>query len=416
MNDLICISHLRWDFVWQRPQHLLSRLALTHRVLFVEEPIASSQAETPHLDVSTRTLANGASVTVIRLIQPVIEERWIGHGDPLTQAAYSALLKAYTDAQGIRDPLLWLYTPMALDFTSALDYRLLVVDVMDQLSAFKGAPRDLKHNEAMLLPVADVVFTGGISLYRDKLPFNNHTYAFPSGVESAHFARAANRENFPAPAPLDALQGPVIGYFGVIDERMDMHLLRTMAAQRPDWNIVLLGPVVKIDPAELPQAPNLHYPGMRTYEQLPAYLAHFDVALIPFALNESTRYLSPTKTLEYMAAHKPVVSTAIYDVSELYGDVVRIGRSHAEFIGHVEMALRESPVSRRARELELLDEHSWDRIAARMMDILEALSAQQPAMQSAPPAARLIPAAGARAAAQTTAAPTPQTQKKGVRS
>ncbi|MFN8528571.1 MAG: glycosyltransferase [Anaerolineae bacterium] len=381
MNDLICISHLRWDFVWQRPQHLLSRLAVRHRILFVEEPIASTEATEPRLEVTIRPLSNGAEVSVVRLIQPVEAERWIGHGDPLTQQTYTLMLNAYLKAHGFDHPMLWLYTPMASDFVSAIPYSLLIVDVMDQLSAFKGAPRELARNEAMLLPVTDVIFTGGMSLYRDKVLFNAHTYCFPSGVETKHFARAMQRESFRKPAPLDAMQGPILGYFGVIDERMDLELIRTIAERHPDWNLVLLGPVVKIDPAELPHAPNIHYPGMKTYEELPAYLAYFDVALIPFALTDSTRYLSPTKTLEYMAAHKPIVSTAIDDVRELYGDVVRIGDTHDEFITHIEAALAENPQSKRssdrwARELSLLDENSWDRIAQRMTAILETRLAQ----------------------------------------
>ncbi len=378
MNTIVCISHLRWDFVWQRPQHVLSRLAKTHRVLFVEEPVGVVDLPAPRLEVSPRPLANGASVQVARLLYPVAQERWIGHGDPLTETVYADLLKAHLREAQIDAPILWLYTPMAIEFADVIPYSLLVVDVMDQLSAFKGAPRELKQNEAMLLPVADAVFTGGMSLYRDKLPFNAHTFVFPSGVEIEHFSRAADPGRFPAPPPLDTLNGsPVIGYYGVIDERMNLELLRAMADQHPEWHVVLLGPVVKIDPAELPQAPNLHYPGMKHYDELPAYLAHFDVAIIPFALNESTRYLSPTKTLEYMAAHKPIVSTAIVDVRELYGDVVRIGETSVEFITHVEQALTQpADADQRAREHAILARYSWDGITNGMRAALDARAMQ----------------------------------------
>jgi glycosyltransferase involved in cell wall biosynthesis len=166
------------------------------------------------------------------------------------------------------------------------------------------------------------------------------------------------------------LSSPILGYFGVIDERADLPLLKHLAEAHPDWNIVMIGPVVKIDPAELPQAPNIHYLGMRNYEQLPAYLAHFDVGLVPFAMNEATRYLSPTKTLEYMAAHKPIVSTPIYDVIELYGDVVRIGHTPEEFVEHVEATLVESAAVRLSRERELLAQHTWNTIADRMSRLI----------------------------------------------
>jgi UDP-galactopyranose mutase len=220
-----------------------------------------------------------------------------------------------------------------------------------------------------MLRRADIVLTGGISLYRDKAPHNANTYLFPSGVEFDHFA---GKNGISMPDDLRALPRPILGYFGVIDERMDLALLARMAEQHPEWSIVMIGPVIKIDFHELPQAPNLHYPGTRSYGELPSYLAQFDVALIPFAMNEATRYLSPTKTLEYMAAHKPIVSTPIPDVIELYGDVVRVGGSHDEFIAYVEAALRTQPLPEElARENVVLERNSWDAIAGTIATLLE---------------------------------------------
>lgn len=368
MGDLVCISHLRWDFVWQRPQHLLSRLARQHRVLFVEEPMSTTQEAEPHLQIFPgRSVSD---VTIARLMQPVDQDRWIGHGDPLTQQTYQRLLKDYLEAEEYTDPILWLYTPMALDFADVIPHRMLIVDVMDQLSAFKGAPVELLEREKKLLARADKVFTGGLSLYRAKLPFNEETYLFPSGVEIEHFAQAADRNAFEVPSELADIPHPILGYFGVIDERMDVQLLAQAAQVRPDWHFVLIGPVIKIDPAELPQAPNLHYLGMKTYQQLPAYLAQFDVALIPFALNEATRYLSPTKTLEYMAARKPIVSTPIYDVVELYGDVVRIAHTRDEFVRQIEAALRDKSSERRKKAEEVLVRQTWDSIARQMAQLI----------------------------------------------
>ena len=372
MGDLVCISHLRWDFVWQRPQHLLSRLAQQRRVLFVEEPISRTDITAPYLEIFPAKNAN--NVMVLRLIQPVEENRWIGHGDAQTQAVYSRLLKDYLRAEGYIDPVLWMYTPMGLEFVDTLDPALLIYDVMDQLAAFKGAPRQLLEREKELLGRADLVFTGGVSLYRDKLPFNENTHLFPSGVEIEHFAKAAQPDAFTRPDDLAGLPQaqPLLGYYGVIDERMDLALLDYVAQARPNWQIVMLGPIAKIDQADLPQAANLHYPGMKSYEQLPAYLAHFDVALIPFAMNEATRYLSPTKTLEYMAAQKPVVSNPIPDVVELYGEVVRVAHSPAEFVAQIEAAIQENPQTNRAKAEELLARYTWDSIAAKMSELIEA--------------------------------------------
>lgn len=363
MSDLICFSHLRWDFVWQRPQHLLSRLAKHFRVLYVEEPISTETETRPRLEIFTKPVQNGAHVNVVRLVQPTEFHRWIGHGDPEAQENYTTLLLNYLYAHNYVNPILWLYTPMASEFADQIPHRLLIADVMDQLSAFKGAPADLQEREPALLRKADMVFTGGVSLYRSKLTYNPNTHLFPSGVEVEHFARAARQNAFERPADLMQIEHPIIGYFGVIDERMDLGLLDYVAQSHPEWNILLIGPVVKIDPASLPAAPNVHYLGMKSYQQLPAYLAHFDVALVPFAMNEATFFLSPTKTLEYMAAHKPIVSTPIQDVIELYGDVVRVGYTPTEFATQIEAALREPASLRKLKEEKVLAQHTWDSIS-----------------------------------------------------
>ena len=365
MRDLICVSHLRWDFVWQRPQHLLSRFAQHYRVLFVEEPLTIEGKGQPLLEIAPAQ--HCSNVTVARLVQPVSANHWIGHGDPQTRSSYCELLGDYLESQGIDSPILWLYTPMALEFAETIKHRLLIYDVMDQLAAFKGAPMELKDRERVVLERADVVFTGGVSLFADKQSHNPNTHLLPSGVEIEHFTRAAYRDAFARPTDLDGIRQPILGYFGVIDERMDLPLLARIAESHPEWQIVLLGPVVKIDHADLPRAANIHYLGMKTYDQLPSYLAHFDVALIPFAMNESTRFLSPTKTLEYMAARKPIVSTPIRDVIDLYGEVVRVGESPEAFIAQIEHALTEKPdLRRRAKEDELLTQHTWDNIVRQM--------------------------------------------------
>lgn len=370
MTNLVCISHLRWDFVWQRPQHLLTRFAQDYTVYFVEEPIATPEIETPTLEVFPAQ--NAPDVTIIRLRYPSVEAHWIGHGHPDVQATYEQLLLNFFAEQRITSYILWLYTPMAAPFVKALPYSTLIFDAMDQLSAFLGAPPELIAQEKELLPRADLVFTGGVSLYEAKKPFNANTHCFPSGVEVEHFAQSEKKESFARPEELSALNGPILGFFGVIDERIDLKLLSDVAQARPSWQIVMIGPVVKIDPAHLPQHPNLHYLGGRGYNDLPRYLAHFDVALLPFALNESTRYISPTKTLEYMAARKPMVSTAIHDVISLYGAVVRIADTPQMFIAHVEAALTEEPHARRADEDRLLAAHTWDHITAEMKALVRA--------------------------------------------
>lgn len=365
MSDLVCISHLRWDFVWQRPQHLLSRLSKFYRVLFVEEPTVDPEATHPYLNIKTQT----DRLTVLEMVYPGTVPRWVGHGDKETQSAYTLLLRDYLKKNKYDTSILWLYTPMAHDFVPHIPHKLFVYDVMDQLSAFKGAPPEIMDYERKLLPKADIVFTGGVSLYRDKAPLNPNTHCFPSGVDIDHYSKAASQ--MPTPDGLKGMSSPIIGYFGVIDERMDMPLLEQVANAHPEWNIVLVGPIAKIRHEDLSQQPNIHFLGKQSYENLPQFLSHFDVALVPFALNESTEYVSPTKTLEYMAAHKPIVSTPIRDVIDLYGEVVKVGHTPEEFIKHIETSLTENGKHRRAAEKRLLTQNLWESIAAEMYGLMQ---------------------------------------------
>jgi UDP-galactopyranose mutase len=283
------------------------------------------------------------------------------------------MLEDLLKQEKVTTPLLWYYTPMALGFSRHLEPSLVVYDCMDELSAFRGAPPELRRRERELFMRADLVFTGGQSLYEAKRTLHPSVHAFPSSVEHEHFARARDA-SLEAPEDQRGLSGPVVGFYGVLDERLDTELVARLADARPDIQVVLVGPVVKIDPAHLPRRPNLHYLGQKTYEELPRYLAGWDVALLPFALNEATRFISPTKTLEYLAAGKPVVSTPIRDVTRPYGELglVRIGSGEA-FIDAVSDALAERGTPQELERQKAADARlaatSWDR-TWRAMDAL----------------------------------------------
>lgn len=369
MTDLICISHLRWDFVWQRPQHVLSRLGAHYRVFFVEEPITVEAHRQPELDIRHED----NNVTVIRLLMPADHPHWIGHGDTKTAALYEQLLQQYLLEVHSDNRLFWLYTPMGSHFTQVIAHHGLIVDVMDELSAFKGASPALKAVDAAAAEQADLIFTGGLSLY--NMRYQRHprkTFLLPSGVDIAHFACAAQPENCSRPDDMPAApQGCVAGYYGVIDERMDLTLIAEVARLRPHWQFVFIGPVLKISVDELPYAPNLHYLGKKDYADLPAYLAHFDVALIPFALSEATHFLSPTKTLEYMAARKPVVSTRIPDVVALYGAAIHIADTPAAFAQAIQDAAAEPRTLRQNIRRELLEQNTWDAIVSQMLQQMQ---------------------------------------------
>lgn len=362
LPDIVCLSHLRWDFVYQRPQHLMSRSACERRVFFVEEPIFG--APVPKLDISRRDCG---VIVVVPHLPEGLSDAEVG------AAQQSLLLDELFLEYDISDYILWYYTPMALAFTWHLEPLATVYDCMDELSAFKFAPLNLKQREAELLMCADLVFTGGYSLYEAKCHLHHNIHPFPSSIDPAHFRKA--RRKLAEPEDQAGIERPRLGFFGVIDERLDQELLAGIADARPDWQFVMIGPVVKIDPADLPRRPNIHYLGGRDYKDLPAYLSGWDIAMLPFARNESTRFISPTKTPEYLAAGIPAISTSIRDVVHPYGrqDLVRIADAPAEFIAAAESLM--SPGFNRAAWLNQVDEmlasNSWDSTWARMMHLID---------------------------------------------
>ena len=360
MPTLIVFCHLRWDFVFQRPQHLMTRLAEHYDILIVEEPVhTEGQA---HL----KKTAVAPNITVC---QPHTNVPHYGFHDdqiPVLQGLLSDLVP-----EGER-PVVWFYTPMALPLLQGFNPSLVVYDCMDELAAFKNPPKQLLQRESALLNIADLVFTGGPSLYEAKKNRHANAHCFSSSVDAAHFRQAQNAE-FSHPEQAN-IPHPRLGFYGVIDERFDTELVRRMAEAHPEWQIVLVGPVVKIDPAELPRAANVHYMGQRTYQELPQFLAGWDVCLLPFAMNESTKFISPTKVLEYMAAELPSVSTPITDVMVPYGDVVAIAESHQDYIAACERQLALSDDERTAmaaRMREVVAGTSWDRTANRMHELIQ---------------------------------------------
>ncbi len=342
-GTFLCFSHLRWDFVYQRPQHLLSRAAANYRVLFIEEPILGES--NPHLDI--RDDDSGVTVVTPR----------VGREEDVAEL----LEPLYADLAGER-LILWYYTPLWLAKSRQLKADLVVYDCMDELSAFKNASPALKTAEAELLERAHVVFTGGHSLYQAKRGRHPNVHAFPSSVDAAHFNQA-RRGGLADPADQSALPRPRLGFFGVIDERLDLELVAGMADRRPDWSFIMIGPVVKIDPATLPRRPNIHWLGGRNYKELPGYLAHWDVGIMPFAINEATRFISPTKTPEFLAAGLPVVSAPIADVIRPYGElgIAEIASAADEFVSRCEGLLTRSRKEWLGDVDMFLSDLSWDR-------------------------------------------------------
>ncbi|MEO7191956.1 MAG: glycosyltransferase family 1 protein [Vicinamibacterales bacterium] len=356
--DLICLSHLRWNFVFQRPQHLMTRFAAERRVFFFEEPLFD--AETSRIDVQ---VSHGVHVVVPHLRA--------GTAPGAAELALQHLMRTLCTGWHITKPVVWVYTPMALPLVDDIDTSAIVYDCMDELTGFSGASPELCERERELFSRADVVFTGGHSLYEAKRRSHRNVHPFPSSVDVAHFAQA--RRIAAEPADQQSIPRPRLGFAGVIDERMNLQLVGEVASLRPDWQIVMIGPIVKIDPATLPQASNIHYLGMRKYEELPAYLAGWDVAMLPFAHNAATRYISPTKTPEYLAAGCPVVSTSVSDVVRPYGEqqLVQIADTPADFVRAAELAMGEAGRQSVRKAGTLPGTMSWDRTWAAMKALID---------------------------------------------
>lgn len=362
--DLVCFSHLRWNFVYQRPQHLLGRFSKHTRVFFIEEPIFDNAPEKLHINK-----AEGNVYVVVPHLQHGLSGQQV-------VARQKAMVNELISMMDINRYFSWYYTPMAIPFTDHLKPELVVYDCMDELAAFKFAPPALKQNEKTLLNKADVVFTGGYSIYESKKNSHHNIYPFPSSIDKEHFgtARSAKKD----PADQAHIPHPRFGFFGVIDERLDIELIAKAATLRPDWQFVIIGPVVKIDPATLPQQENIHYLGGKSYKELPQYLSGWDVALIPFAMNESTKFISPTKTPEYLAAGIPVISTPIKDVVSPYGDnkLVHIASTANELVKCGDKILKSKrKKSWLAKVDAFLAGNSWDRTWSQMAKHIEAVIA-----------------------------------------
>jgi glycosyltransferase involved in cell wall biosynthesis len=359
MQTLIVFCHLRWNFVYQRPQHLLSRLARNWRVVFVEEPIVG-QAE--------QRLEKFSPVEGVEVWRPHVTGTAPGFHDEHISVLQDFVADAIRQER-ITDYWVWFYTPMAVPLMADLQPRGIVYDCMDELTLFKNAPRQLVQRENRLFKEADLVFTGGPSLYNSKKGRHPSVHCFSSSVDHEHFAHVDVDHRLQA-----AIPHPRLGYCGVIDERINMDLVDAMATAHPEWHIVMVGPVVKIDPAGLPKHPNIHWLGQQNYNDLPAFICGWDVCLMPFALNEATRYISPTKMLEYMACGRPSVGTSIRDVVEPYGHVVSIADTPAEYVAACERILARTPQQRQAHARELaqaISKTSWDKTAQAMAALIE---------------------------------------------
>ena len=372
-TPIICLSHLRWDFVFQRPQHLMTRFAETRDVFYVEEALPAAEGAEADLHV------RACSLSKVIVVTPRLP---VGLSPDDATRTLRDLLDGLIEQKGLHQPVLWYYTPMMLPMSRHISASAVVYDCMDELANFRFAPAGLRPLEQELIANADLMFTGGYSLYEAKQRLHRDIHPFPSSVDRRHFEQARAKA-------AGSNKQPRVGFYGVIDERMDLELIAALADARPDWTIVMVGPVVKISEDDLPRRPNIEYSGACDYSALPTALATWDVALMPFAINDSTRFISPTKTPEYLAGGRPVVSTPIRDVERHYGDLaaVWIADTPTAFIAACDAAL-EMARSGSSAWLEAVDqalsELSWDQTLLRMSAQLDRVETRNRAHRNAP--------------------------------
>jgi glycosyltransferase involved in cell wall biosynthesis len=361
---IIVHCHLRWDGVWQRPQQFLSRLSKRHRVLFLEGPtLVENSAEPAYKLIPVKEYDN---VTVMQTFFPAArfhDGTWV---DAERLRLLREALHGPLEGQFER-PVQWFYDPMAAPaHIGKLDERAVVYDCMDELSQFKFAPPEIVARERELLAKADVVFTGGRRMCESKSRFNPNCHFYGCGVDVNHFSQARLPQT-EVPSDIRFGEGkPVLGYFGVVDERLDYQLIDQLARANPNWHLAIIGPTCKVDPAQFPQHANLHWLGRREYAQLPQYTKGFDVCLMPFAMNEATEFINPTKALEYMATGRPIVSTPVPDVVSNFGQVVKIAAGHQEFIDLCRTEALEPDESAIARGIRMAEDNQWETIVQKL--------------------------------------------------
>jgi glycosyltransferase involved in cell wall biosynthesis len=380
-NDfpIIVHCHLRWDFVWQRPQQIFSRLAENHRILFIEDPVIA--------EGEPRLAIDEPMPNLVRIV-PQIPQHLAVNSDKDAEIFLPQIRQALGEhpllAGQFDEPVHWFYSPMsAPGYLGQFGGPGVVYDCMDELANFRFAPPDIADRERFVMSKAEVVFTGGFQLFESKSKHHGNVHFYGCGVDVDHYGKA-RLEDTKVPDALASLPKPVFGYFGVIDERLDYELVAALAERFPDASVAMAGPFAKIDPNELPKHPNIHWLGQQKYEDLPSLVKGFDLCLMPFALNEATKYINPTKTLEYMAGGKPVVSTAIADVVRNFTPIVQVAHSPEEFVDAVERAWRSPDADLIAEGIARAADATWDATVASMRrDIQEAVFDRASASASA---------------------------------
>lgn len=376
---IVCLSSTRWSFLWQRPQQIMSRLCARHDILYVDPPF-------PVAEEQVRGISNDESGTlIVKNLQTINDALQIFRPLEISRFSYpdldsNELLKMNQELLqcqiqkalfqlGWQHPLLWLYDPRNVNLVDQLNPCGVIYDCVDSFRSFSWSHPHVSIWEEALVDRADVVLATSRALYQERLRKNRYTFLVPNAADYKHFSPWQGYEK---PADITAISRPRLGFIGAIYEWVDLELLQVIADKSPAWNLVLIGP--KQHGLQLPERSNIHWLGQRGYAELPAYVHSFDVALIPFLVNETTQHANPIKFWEYLAAGKPVVSTLLPEIPDVPGVVWR-SENHSMFCNHCAQALElvQHPLSRnkiitKARAIAYAN--SWENRCKRILRIL----------------------------------------------
>jgi len=376
-RDILFFSSDDWDSGLKTSKyHIAKELAKKHKVIFIE----SLGLRKPQVGKKDFIKILQKLNKWIEGVKKVHENLYVYtplvipyHANKLLRSLNGILLKIQImfimKRMKTTSPIYWTFLPNTVDILKHKTEKL-VYYCVDNMTAFKGVNQDvIGKMDEKLTSFAKVVFAVSEQIYRRKKILNENTYYVPHGVNYEHFAGVLEAD-IGKPAELSHIGFPIIGFYGLISEDwIDFNLLSYIADFHPEWSIVMVGKI-DINRKELPERKNIHYLGPVSYEDLPSYAKFFDIAIIPFNVNELTMYSNPLKVYEYLAMGKPVVSVDIPEISRL-GGMVEIAKTYKEFVRKIEKNLKEKNYAKIRARIEFAKDNSWEKKVEQVWDVVE---------------------------------------------
>jgi glycosyltransferase involved in cell wall biosynthesis len=364
-ENIICFAK-DWSEDPTSNNHVMRLLARKNRVLWLNSistraPRLSSSRDLEKIIRKVRDFARGpieAAPNLFVYTPIVVPFPHLPGAAAINQGILRSTLAALRRRLGMQEYQLWSFLPTAQPYLGMPGEQLAVYYCTDEWSHFSHVDgQRIARMERDLCRQVDVVFTTARSLWNHKKNYNPQTHLALHGVDHQHFARALDEET-PLPDDLRDCEGPVIGFFGLVHDWIDLRLLAHVALRRPDWTVAVIGKA-NVDLAPLERLPNVRLLGRRPYEELPRYCKAFSVGVMPFVVNELTRNVNPIKMREYLSAGLPVVSTDLPEARG-YSESVRVAHAPDDFVAACEEVIATDDPFMRRRRSEAMAGESWE--------------------------------------------------------